>query len=55
MNIPSFPDTITVVLGSTGCACSLCFVAFNDSGGGTKPNDCRVRVLSAEANKITVK
>jgi hypothetical protein len=55
INIASFPDTITVVLGSTGWACSLCFVAFNDSGGGTNANDCRVRALSADANMIRVK
>jgi hypothetical protein len=55
INIASFPDTITVVLGSTGWACFLCFVAFNDSGGGTNANDCRVRALSAHANMIRVK
>jgi hypothetical protein len=45
----------TVVSGFTGLAWSLCFAAFNDSGGGTMANDCKVRVLSAVNDKIRVK
>ena len=46
---------ITVVSVSGDLACSLCFAALNDSGGGTKANDCRARALSAHTDKIAVK
>ena len=45
----------TVVSGFAGLACSLCFAAFNDSGGGTMANDWRLGAARAAINNTIVK